>query len=349
MMTPQLFRMPAEWEPHEATWIAWPHNAEDWPGKFETIDWVYVEIVRVLTQHERVEILCIDHDQVVHIQDLLKRTKVPPNRYRTHILSTDRSWLRDSAPTLVKLSDGSSHWIRWKFNAWAKYDNYKADLKVPDLVSRISEISIVNALRPDNQQPFVLEGGAIDTDGKGTLLATEECLLSDIQSRNPGLDKVGYEDAFKEYLGISKTIWLSHGCVGDDTHGHIDDIARFVSEGTVVAVSEDNNDDENYQMSVENLARLKEATDSLGRKLKVVELPMPAPIYYGQDRLPASYANFYIANDVVIVPTFNDPNDRVALNIISDLFPDRDVIGIHSVDLVLGFGTLHCLTQQQPR
>lgn len=339
--------MPAEWEPHSATWIAWPFFEPDWPGKLEPVPWVYAEIVRVLRRYERVEILC--HDEAVRedARAKLGAHGVDPAGYRLHIVPNDRVWLRDSAPTAVMRDDGSIELVNWAFNAWAKYDNYGNDQRVGEAVERITGLPRVEPQRPDGRGRVVLEGGAIETNGAGTLLVTEECLLSDVQERNPGLDRAGYEQVFAEYLGITRTIWLGEGCLGDDTHGHIDDIARFVAPDVVVLAYEEDPADENHRRSADNLQRLGHAGARAGA-LKVVKLPYPRAVEMDATRLPASYANFYIANGVVIVPTFNDVADRVALNTLAEAFPGRDVIGVHAVDLVWGLGTLHCLTQQQP-
>jgi agmatine deiminase len=337
--------MPAEWTPHSATWIAWPHHEPDWPGKLEAIPWVYAEIVRVLHRHERVEILC--HNETVResARTKLEAHGCDPDGYRLHVTPTDRVWLRDSAPTFVHNEHGQVELVNWAFNAWAKYDNFQNDRLVGAAVERITGLRRHTPRRPEGQ-PVILEGGAIETNGTGLLMVTEECLLSPVQERNPGLDRVEYEAVFRDWLGIDRTIWLGEGCVGDDTHGHIDDIARFVSADTIVlAVELDPADDENHRRSMDNLRRLQEGG---APPLRIVQLPFPRPVVLAGQRLPASYANFYIANDVVIVPTFNDPMDRVALNILADCFPDREVCGIHSVDLVWGLGTLHCLTQQEP-
>ena len=340
--------MPAEWEPHEATWIAWPHHEPDWPGKLAPIPWVYAEIVRVLHKFERVEILCHSDDIRVDAERNLHAHGVTDN-YRLHVVPNDRVWLRDSAPTAVLDNRGRVNLVNWRFNAWAKYDNYSRDARVGEAVARISGLPRIEPRRPDTGEPVVLEGGAIDADGEGTLLVTEECLLSPIQQRNPGLTREGYETVFNEYLGIRHTIWLGEGCVGDDTHGHVDDIARFVAPDIIVLAYEaDPADDENHRRSIDNMERLELAGGADGA-FKVVKLPFPRAVTMSDERLPASYANFYIANGVVLVPTFNDPNDRVALNTLAELFPNRQVVGVHAVDLVWGFGTLHCLTQQQPR
>ena len=333
---------PAEWERHEATWIAWPHHEPDWPGKLGAIPWVYAEIVRALHPHERVEILC--HDEAVRASAItsLDAHSVDESRYRLHIVPSDRVWLRDSAPTFVWNENQEIELVNWRFNGWAKYDNYERDERIGEAVERITGFRRSTAHRPDDGSWMVLEGGGIETDGRGTMLVTEEWLLSDIQVRNPGMSRTDYEAAFREYLGITATIWLGEGCVGDDTHGHIDDIARFTPTGSVLLAFEENSDDANHRGSLDNLRRLEAASQ------KVVKVPYPRPVIMEGQRLPASYANFYVANNIVIVPTFNDPNDRIALDIIAREHPGREVVGIHAVDLVWGLGTLHCLTQQQP-
>jgi agmatine deiminase len=340
-------RFPAEWEAHEATWIAWPHHEPDWPGKLAPIPWVYAEIVRVLHHHERVEILCHDDEVRDDARRMLDAHGVRGN-VRLHVVPNDRVWLRDSAPTGVVDDNGRVTLVNWGFNAWAKYDNYARDARIGEAVERITTLPRVEPKRPDTGERVVLEGGGIETDGEGTLLVTEEWLLSDVQVRNPGLSREGYERVFADYLGIRQTIWLGEGCVGDDTHGHIDDIARFTSPGTIVLAFEEDPADENHRRSLDNWDRLQLAGGAKG-SLRVIKLPYPRAVEMNGERLPASYANFYVANGVVIVPTFNDSNDRVALNILCELFPDRHVIGIHAVDLVWGLGTLHCLSQQQPR
>ncbi|MEO8334513.1 MAG: agmatine deiminase family protein [bacterium] len=341
------YSWPAEWHPHDATWIAWPHHEPDWPGKLGPIAWVYAEIVRVIAMHERVEVACHDEDVRASAAAHLAAHGVEGN-VRFHTIPNDRVWLRDSAPTFVHDEKGDVALMNWDFNAWAKYPNYARDVKVGEAIERITELSRIEPQRPADDVRLILEGGGIETDGEGTLLVTEEWLLSDVQVRNPGMDREAYERAFRDYLGIRQVIWLGEGCVGDDTHGHVDDIARFVAPGIIVlAYEEDPADDENHRRSADNMRRLELAGAGDGA-LKVVPLPYPRAVVMNGERLPASYANFYVANGVVLVPTFNDPNDRIALNTIARLFPDRKVVGIHAVDLVWGFGTLHCLTQQQP-
>ena len=340
-------RWPAEWEPHEATWLGWPHHEPDWPGKFEPIPWVFAEIVRVLHRHERIEILC--HTEVVRAEAerMLAAHGVDRAGFRLHSVPSDRVWLRDSGPTGVYGTRGFE-WVRWAFNAWAKYDNYQKDEGIARAVADISAEPDVVALRPDGAGRLVLEGGGIEGNGAGTLMVTEEWLLSEVQVRNPGMTRADYERAFREYLGVERTIWLGEGAVGDDTHGHIDDVARFVDPNTVVLTWEPDPEDENHARMADNLRRLELASKSVPGGLRVVKLPFPRPVVMEGERLPASYANFYIANGVVVVPTFNDPGDRIALNTLAELFPDRAVVGIHSVDLIWGLGSLHCLSQQQP-
>ncbi|MEO8908919.1 MAG: agmatine deiminase family protein [Gemmatimonadaceae bacterium] len=339
-------RMPAEWEKHEATWIAWPHHEPDWPGKLAPIPWVYAEIVRALSAYDKVEILCHDEAVADSARTLLDAHGVKRDRYRLHLVSNDRVWLRDSAPTGAVRADGQVELVNWGFNGWAKYENYKNDAKIGDEIERITGLPRIVPRRPDNGERLILEGGGIEVNGAGLILVTEEWLLTDVQARNPGMAAGDYEQTFAEYLGVTDTIWLGEGAVGDDTHGHVDDIARFSSRDVVILAYEHDPTDENHVRSVDNLRRLELAGEK--RPLRVVTIPFPRPVMMNGERLPASYANFYIANGAVLVPTFNDPADRVALNGIAEAFPKYDVIGIHAVDLVWGLGTLHCLTQQQP-
>ncbi len=310
-----------------------------------THDNSFARCLSAVPPRRRTRILC--HDEAVRDD---ARTKLDahgcdPANYRLHLVPNDRVWLRDSAPTAVHNAEGRVVLANWSFNAWAKYDNYALDAKVGQAIAGITGHSRVEPMRPDGSQRVVLEGGAIDTNGAGLFLTTEECLLSHIQERNPGMSREDYESVFRDVLGVQETIWLGEGCVGDDTHGHVDDIARFVDVDTVVLAFEPDPNDENHLRSVDNMQRLSLAA---GGGLRIVTLPYPRPVIMDGVRLPASYANFYIANGVVIVPTFNDRNDRVALNTLAQCFPDREVVGIHAVDLVWGLGTLHCLSQQEP-
>ena len=340
------FRMPAEWEPHEATWLGWPHELTDWPGKFAPIPWAFAEIVRHLSQVERVYLLVENRAAESRVRGMLKKSGANLDALDFLHVPTDRGWMRDSGPICVRNESGEVACNNFVFNGWAKYPNHKKDAAV---VTKANQKLKRRIWQPEHQgRRVVLEGGSIDVNGRGTLLTTEECLLSKVQERNPGFTKEDYAQVFREYFGVTNVLWLKNGIAGDDTHGHVDDLTRFVNPSTVVTILENNPNDANYAPLQENLALLKTVRDQDGRTLRVETLPMPAPVYFDGQRLPASYANFYIANKIVIVPTFNDPNDRDALNTLASLFPDREVVGIAGRDLVLGLGTLHCMTQQQP-
>jgi agmatine deiminase len=341
--------MPAEWEPHRATWLAWPHHEPDWPGKLGPIPWVYAEIVRVIAAHEPIEVLCHDAEVRASARAALEAHGVRMDGVHLHVVPTDRVWLRDSAPSGVVDADGCVVLANWAFNAWAKYDNYARDADVGAAMAAITGLPRELPERPDTGSRLVLEGGGIEVNGAGLVLVTEEWLLSTVQVRNPGFGRAEYEAAFATWLGADCTIWLGEGCVGDDTHGHIDDIARFVARDTVVLAVEADPADDNHARSLDNQRRLELArmNPAVG-PLRIVRLPYPRPVVMQGERLPASYANFYIGNGFVIVPTFNDVNDRVALNTLASLFPAHEVVGIHAVDLVWGLGTLHCLSQQEP-
>lgn len=350
MTTPRErgFRMPAEFAPHAATWIAWPHNPKDWPGRFQPIPWVYAEIVRHLASAEDVNILVNDAAAEQRARGILKRAGANLAQVHFQHWPTNRVWTRDSGPVFVRNSQsGETAITNWEFNAWAKYDDWQLDDQIPE---RVAELLGLPPWRPEfNGKRVVLEGGSIDTNGAGVLLTTEECLLSEVQQRNPGLGRADLEQVFSDYLGIDQVLWLNRGIAGDDTHGHVDDITRFVAENVIVTVTEPNREDENHLPLAENLDRLRSARNLRGDPFEIVELPMPSPVVFEGQRLPASYANFYIANGLVLVPTFNDANDRHALNTLARLFPDRKVVGIHCVDFIWGLGALHCMTQQQPR
>ncbi len=345
------YRMPSEWDRHDATWLAWPHNPEDWPGKFQAIPWLYAEIVRLLSQRERVHILVQDDKSGERAAGVLKRAGADLDNVSLHPWPTNRVWTRDSGPIFVRNHEGSTAITNWHFNAWAKYLDWQLDDQVP---ARVAELLGLTAWQPSvslpdgTQQRVVLEGGSIDTNGQGLLLTTEECLLSEVQQRNPGLSREQLEQVFSDYLGIDQVIWLNRGVAGDDTHGHIDDITRFVGADTIITAVESNPADPNHEPLAENLQRLKAARTPDGKQFTLIELPLPRPVVFRGQRLPASYANFYLANGLVLVPTFHDPKDRIALGILAEAFPDREVIGIHSVDLIWGLGALHCMTQQQP-
>jgi len=344
------YRMPAEWEPHESTWLAWPHFRNDWPGKFEPIPWVYAEIVRNLARHERVDLIVNSERLEKRAGAVLEKADALSDNVRFHRWRTDRVWTRDSGCIFLTPSDvekdTSALALHFQFNAWAKYPNYKHDEKVGKRMAKAAGARVLHPM--SGKHRVVLEGGSIDVNGKGLLLTTEECLLSTTQQRNPPMDRVVYEQMFTDYFGVQTVIWLGEGIAGDDTHGHVDDLARFVAPNTVVTMIEPNAQDENYSALQLNLGRLRAARNAEGHKLEVIELPMPRPVVFEGRRLPASYANFYIANGAVLVPVFDDPNDRVVLNTLAELFPAREIVPIYSGDLIWGFGALHCMTQQQP-
>jgi agmatine deiminase len=340
------FRMPAEWERHRATWLAWPHEITDWPGKFETIPWIYGEIIRHLSKVEKVCILVEDSDAEQQVRGVLKECHVDLNAVEFFQIQTDRSWTRDFCPIFVQNHHRERLLLNWQFNGWAKYENSQRDNAVTEVLS--ARIGIPMLTPRLGGQTVVLEGGSIDVNGAGSILTTEECLLSDVQARNPHLGREDLEGIFRAFLGAQHTLWLRNGIAGDDTHGHVDDLARFTDAQTVVVASEQDPSEVNYEPLRENLAILREMKDQDGRPLRIETLPMPEPVFFDGQRLPASYANFYIANGIVLVPTFNDANDRIALNKLAELFPDRKVVGMAATDLVLGLGTLHCMTQQEP-
>jgi agmatine deiminase len=342
------WRMPAEWEPHEATWLAWPHRTADWPGKFAPIPWVFGEIVRALAPSEKVRICVNSPDHERQARRVLERIGVSQTEFFN--IPTDRAWARDFGPLFVRGGPGGASRLAvagFRFTAWARYPDYSHDARVAQRICAALNHPYVPVRRKGKE--VVLEGGSIDVNGRGSLLTTEECLLdTETQARNPGLDRTDVEAFLEEALGATNVLWLGAGIAGDDTHGHVDDLCRFVSPGTVVLSRESDPRDVNYRALEENRERLGGYRLENGSRVEVIFLPMPRPLFMDGRRLPASYANFYVSNTVVIVPTFNDPADRAALGILGALFPDRTVVGIHAVDLVWGRGTLHCLTQQQP-
>jgi len=340
--------MPAEWEPHEATWLGWPHELTDWPGKFSPIPWALAEIIRHLAEVERVFLIVEDRAAEMRARAALAKSGVRLEAVSFFRIPTDRGWMRDSGPIGVAASETADlALLHFAFNAWAKYDNYKKDARMAARANRQLKLPLI---QPEHKgQRVVLEGGAMDVNGCGTLLTTEECLLSNVQARNPGFTQDDYEEVFRRYLGATNVLWLKRGIAGDDTHGHVDDLARFVNPRTVVTVIEKDRASANYAPLQENLALLRGMKDQDGWPLRVEALPMPKPVYFAGQLLPASYANFYIANKIVLVPTFNDPADRLALNTLAGLFPNREVAPIYCRDLVLGLGAIHCMTQQLPR
>ena len=345
-MTTTSRRFPAEWEKQSGILLCFPHNGNDWPGKYEAIQWAFVEFIKKVATFEQVFLIVADEKLKVKVTEMLETATVQLTNVSFIIHKTNRSWMRDSGPIIVQ-NGTKREALNFNFNGWAKYKNINLDKQVPEKVGEFLKLPVTQVIY--NGKPVIVEGGAIDVNGKGTLLTSEECLMHpDIQVRNPGFTKADYEAVFKEYLGITNVIWLGDGIEGDDTHGHIDDLARFVNEDTIITIVEKDPKDNNYKPLQNNLKRLQNAKLENGKSPKIVELPMPKRIDFDGLRLPASYANFLILNNCVLVPTFNDINDRIALNIIADCFPDREIIGISAIDLIWGFGTLHCLSQQIP-
>ena len=340
------FSMPAEWERHEATWLAWPHNPTDWPGKIDTIRWVYTEIVRKIAPGELVCMLVNSWTADMEMAERVGRAGLDVGCVEGILRPTNRGWTRDMGPVFVKRGAETAI-VHFHFNAWAKYPDWRKDRRVPEIAAKRLGKRLFHA--ECNGRPFVLEGGGIEVNGRGTLLTTEECYLDPTtQVRNPGLGREDFETTLKEYLGATNIFWLGGGVAGDDTHGHVDDITRFVGPRTVVTAYEPDPDDPNHGPLSENFRWLKKSTDQSGKSLKVVKLPMPKPVYFEGQRLPASYANFYIANKLVLVPVFGDANDRTALDTLAELFPEREAVGIYCRDFIWGLGALHCMTQQQP-
>jgi len=339
-------RLPAEWEKQQGILLCFPDNGNDWPGKYQAIQWAFVEFIKKVTSYEPLFLVVSDETLKSKVIDMLVRAHVNLNQVEFIIQKTNRSWMRDSGPIIVK-NGNDREALNFNFNGWAKYSNYRLDRQVPNKVADTLKIPMVTVVY--NGKSVTLEGGAIDSNGKGTLLTSEECLLHpSIQVRNQGFTKTDYEAIFKEYFGITNTIWLGNGIQGDDTHGHIDDLCRFVNENTIVTVIESDKKHPNYKALQDNLQRLQSSKLENGKTPHIVTLPMPHKILFEDVNLPASYANFLILNRCVLVPTFNDPNDRIALNTIAQCLPDRETIGISAIDLIWGFGTLHCLSQQIP-
>lgn len=339
-------RFPAEWEPQDGILLCFPHNGNDWPGKYQAIQWAFVEFIKKISHYEKVFLVVANDSLKEKVQQMLDMAAVNLEMVSFIIQKTNRSWMRDSGPIIIK-NGTKREALNFNFNGWAKYQNFILDRKVPQKVASHLDIPLLQVTYQGKN--VVLEGGALEVNGKGTLITSEECLIDPkIQVRNKGFSKSDYEAVFKEYFGITNTIWLCEGIVGDDTHGHIDDLCRFVNEDTVVTVVEENTTDKNYAPLQENLKRLKQAVLENGQPLNIISLPMPKKIIFDSLQLPASYANFLILNKCVLVPTFNDVSDVTALQILKDCFPDREIIGINAIDFIWGFGTLHCLSQQIP-
>ncbi|HKD70373.1 MAG TPA: agmatine deiminase family protein [Candidatus Binataceae bacterium] len=334
------YRMPAEWELHKATYLTWPHNPETWPGKFDPVPAQYAAVVAGLSRFEPVRVLVKDADAAEQARAMLQQVDARMESVEIIVELTNDSWIRDYGPIFVARTDGARVALDWKFNSWGeKYGAYDLDDVVPRRLAIRYGFECLEV-------PLVLEGGSIDVNGVGSLLTTESCLLN--PNRNPGMTRVEIEEYLRVYLGVSNILWLGDGIAGDDTDGHVDDLARFVAGDTIVTVIEDDRNDDNYQPLAENLERLRAMRDQDGKPFRIETLPMPPALYHEGQRLPASYANFYLANGAVIVPTFGCPSDKQSLTTLARLFPNRKVLGFYCLDLVWGLGTVHCLSQQHP-
>ena len=341
------YRLPAEWEPHEATWLVWPQNVSDWPGKFSGIERVYREIVSHLSESEKVRIIVDPGGTQKRAEGFLRGESTDLVNVEFYECPTDRSWIRDSGPFFARDDSGELSILDFGFNGWAKYSDWENDDLIPGFVAGILHLDSETPTRLGKK--IILEGGSIDVNGEGSLITTKQCLLStDKQVRNPSFEKNDYEAVFSKYFGVTNVLWLNGGIEGDDTNGHVDDICRFTDPETVVSCLEDNPEDQNCFPLRENLEMLQDLRLEDGGKIEIVPLPMPSPLFFDGERLPATYANFYLSNEKVLVPVYNDPKDCEALGILSELFPAKHVVGIDCTDLVWGFGAIHCMTKEEP-
>ena len=337
------YRMPAEWEEQEAVWLSWPHNKATWPERIEEVEQSCIGFIKALHTSQRINLLANSEESKLSITAKLNQANINPSKVFFHIIKNEDVWFRDYGPTFVinKNAKNKLAMVKWRFNAWGnKYENLLPDNNVPYEMNKILSLKMF-------EPGIVMEGGSIEVNGAGTLLTTEQCLLN--KNRNPKLSREEIEQCLSEYLGISKVLWLKKGIAGDDTDGHVDDIARFVNNSTIVCAFEENVEDENYQILKENYELLKAMAGQDGKKFSIVKIPMPGKVEIEGTRLPASYANFYIGNKAVVVPIFGHENDKKALSIIQRLFPRKKVIGVGCKTMVEGLGTLHCASQQQPK
>ena len=342
------FRMPAEWENQKSVWIAWPYNKYDWPGLYKFIPKVVLEIINKISKYQTVNL--ITHKKVKNIKKLIQLSKIKNINF--HKIKTDRIWLRDSGPIfLINKKSRKKLILDFKFNGWSKYSNFVNDDKITNKISKIIKLKKIKPIikKNGNLIKVIMEGGAFDVNGTGSIILTEECLLSKIQERNKNFQKKDYEKLFNKYLNIKNFIWLKKGIKGDDTHGHIDDISRFVSKNTIMTAIESNKKDKNYKNLNENLKILKKSKNENGGKFRIIKVPMPSPIYIEKTRVPASYMNFYICNKKVLLPIFSVKEDIVAIKIFKNFFKNRKVETVDCSKLIWGFGAIHCMTQQEPK
>ena len=346
------YRMPAEWELQESVWIAWPYNKSDWPGLFKNIPKIVTQIISELSRSQKINLLINNYNDKKKIINLLGKF---PNKLQNIIfykITTNRIWLRDSGPIyIINEKTKKKLIVNFKFNAWSKYKDYKKDNNINNKLSKLTKVKKIDPVVKINNKSkqLVLEGGAIDVNGKGSVLLTKECLLSKVQERNPGITKKSLEKTLSKYLNVKNFIWLNKGIKGDDTHGHVDDISRFVSEDAIMTAVEKNRNEKNYKNLKENLNILKNAKNINKRKFKIIEVPMPKPIYIEKVRVPASYLNFYIANKIVLLPIFKDKNDKKVILIFKKFFKNKKIVPIDCTKLIWGFGAIHCMTQPEPK
>tara|TARA_Y200000002_G_scaffold379679_1_gene389492 strand:+ start:1193 stop:2263 length:1071 start_codon:yes stop_codon:yes gene_type:complete len=346
------FRMPAEWELQESVWVAWPYNKNDWPELFENIPSIVSQIISELSKSQKVNLLIKNYKDKKIIINLLNKFSHKLSNINFHSISTNRIWLRDSGPIfLINDKTKKKIMLNFKFNAWSKYKDYRKDNNINNKLSKLIKIKKINPLVKINKKhkQLVLEGGAIDVNGKGSILLTKECLLSKVQERNPGITKSILEKTLMKYLNVKNFVWLNKGIKGDDTHGHIDDISRFVSKNTIMTAVESNKRDKNYKNLKENLKILRNAKNINKKKFKIIKIPMPKTMYIKNTRVPASYLNFYMANKIVLLPIFSDVNDKKVILIFKKFFKTKKIVPIDCTELVWGFGAIHCMTQPEPK
>lgn len=335
----ETYRMPAEWEPHQATWLTWPHDEAHWPGKFEKIPAIWARMVKELESGEEVHINIHD-DKTRHVaESALEKVGSSGKNVHFHSIRNQFSWARDHGPIFVRDKNNKVVITNWKYNAWGEKWPFEVDDQIPSHIAKILNL-------PEIKIPMVLEGGSIDVNGDGVLLTTKSCLLN--KNRNPDFSKQKIEDYLSKVLGVKKILWLGDGIEGDDTDGHVDDLTRFVNKNTILTVVEKNKSDVNYKALSENLKSLQSMADHNQKSFEIIEVQMPEPVIHEDVRLPASYANFYIGNKVILLPVFEMKSDQQAVDALSKLFPDRKIAAIPSRDLVWGLGAFHCVTQQQP-
>ena len=346
------FRMPAEWEKQDSIWITWPYNKRDWPGLFNKIPKIVAEIVATISINQRVNLIIKVDEKTFKLKKVLKSFNANIKNIKFFKIPSNRIWIRDFGPIyLINKKSKRKIFINFSFNGWSKYKDFKKDDSINGLISKLTNIKKVDAeiIVRNKLRKFILEGGAIDVNGKGSILLTEECLLSKVQQRNIGVNKIMYEKKLSEFLNVKNFIWLKKGIKGDDTHGHIDDISRFVSVDTIMTAIEKDPRDLNYKILKENFKILKQAKNLNGKKFKIIKIPMPKRIFIKKVRVPASYLNFLICNKIVLVPLFNDVNDRKVINIFKKFFKKRKIIGINCRNLIWGFGAIHCMSQHEPK